>query len=561
MMTADPFGNTTWFDYDQLSNLTEITDASDAVTSFTYDADGNLTSVTDANGNRTSYTYDSMDRRALRTDPLGASDTYAYDGNGNLVRLTDRRGAVTVYQYDGLNRPALAGFGASGGGYQSTINYTWDAGSRMTAAADSIAGTITRGYDGLDNLVSETTPQGSVGYTVDAARRRTAMTVSGQPATAYTWDNANRLTAITQGSSSVGFQYDNANRRTELALPNGVSVAYSYDTGGHVTGITYSSGSSQLGTLTYTYDADGRVSSKGGTMASTGMPAPVSGNTFNAANEMTAFNGATLSYDANGNLTSDGTNTYSWDARNHLTGISGPVPASFVYDALGRRAAKTINGAITQFLYDRRNPVQELDGASPPNVTANLLTGLKIDEYFSRTDSAGSATLLADALGNTLGLTNTSDALNTTYTYEPFGNVTISGSANTNSFQFTGRENDGTGLYYYRAQYYGSTSQRFISQDPIEFAGKDFDLYAYVKNSPLFGANPLGTCGPSSPCNPVRLALNLTGDLLQGGVKGAGWGYAVGIWFFEPQLGTGLGVLFGEGWGVYKFIQDSDPCF
>jgi uncharacterized protein RhaS with RHS repeats len=67
---------------------------------------------------------------------------------------------------------------------------------------------------------------------------------------------------------------------------------------------------------------------------------------------MTAFNGQSLSYEANGNLTSDGTNTYSWDARNHLTGIGGGVSASFVYDPFGRRAEKVIGGATTQFLYD-----------------------------------------------------------------------------------------------------------------------------------------------------------------------------------------------------------------
>jgi uncharacterized protein RhaS with RHS repeats len=44
-----------------------------------------------------------------------------------------------------------------------------------------------------------------------------------------------------------------------------------------------------------------------------------------------------LSYDANGNLTGDGTNTYTWDARNHLSAISGGSTASFVYDAFGRR--------------------------------------------------------------------------------------------------------------------------------------------------------------------------------------------------------------------------------
>ena len=65
------------------------------------------------------------------------------------------------------------------------------------------------------------------------------------------------------------------------------------------------------------------------------MPAAVTGNTFNADNGMTGFNGTTLSYDANDNLTSDGTNTHAWNARNQLSAISGAVSASFVYDAFG----------------------------------------------------------------------------------------------------------------------------------------------------------------------------------------------------------------------------------
>ena len=90
------------------------------------------------------------------------------------------------------------------------------------------------------------------------------------------------------------------------------------------------------------YDADSRVIEKTGSFAQTGLPQAVTGNTFNAANEMTAFNGTPQTYDANGNLANDGTNTYSWDARNHLTAIAGPNTASFAYDADGRRAQKTI---------------------------------------------------------------------------------------------------------------------------------------------------------------------------------------------------------------------------
>jgi hypothetical protein len=63
------------------------------------------------------------------------------------------------------------------------------------------------------------------------------------------------------------------------------------------------------------------------------------------------------------------------------------VPRRFAYDALGRRACKSINGSVTQFLYDGLNPVQELDGNNPPNPTANLLIGPDIGEYLGRTDT------------------------------------------------------------------------------------------------------------------------------------------------------------------------------
>ena len=58
--------------------------------------------------------------------------------------------------------------------------------------------------------------------------------------------------------------------------------------------------------------------------------------------------------------------------------------------------------------------------------------------------------------------------------------------------QFTGRENDGLGLYFYRARYYSPTFQRFIAQDPIGFAGGDTNLYAYGLNDPISETDPLG---------------------------------------------------------------------
>jgi RHS repeat-associated protein len=199
-------------------------------------------------------------------------------------------------------------------------------------------------------------------------------------------------------------------------------------------------------------------------------------------------------YDANGNLTSDGTNTYSWNARNHLVGLSGGTSATFANDGTNRRSGKTVNGTTTNFLWDEFNLVQELDGGGAP--TANLPMASAVDEILMRVDSAGASTLLVDGIGSTLALADASGTVQTQYSFEPFGATTTSGSSSTNSVAFTGRENDLTGLYYYRARYYSPGTARFISEDPLYQtqlvlpAGES--LYTYVKNSPSGFIDPSG---------------------------------------------------------------------
>jgi RHS repeat-associated protein len=184
-----------------------------------------------------------------------------------------------------------------------------------------------------------------------------------------------------------------------------------------------------------------------------------------------------------------------------MNGISGGVSASFGgacpecrrRNPFGRRFTKTVGGTTTQFLYDGYNPVQELGTGSTPPVQANLLTGLNIDEYFTRTDSSGNvSTLLRDALGSTVGLVGSGQTVSTNYAYQPFGATTASGASNGNVYQFTGRESDGTGLYYYRARFYSPTYQRFITQDPVGFRGGDTNLYGYVWEKPTDWSDAVG---------------------------------------------------------------------
>ena len=505
--TTDALGNVTRMVYDALNDITQVTDPLGGTTNYTYDENGNLTALTDANNHTTSWTYDDLDRVASRTDPLIQTETYGYDDNGNLTQLTDRNAQETGITYDPLNRPDTVTFDDS-----STLTYTFDTGNRLTQLVDSLNGTISEDYNALDQVTEETTPQGSVSYDYDTAGRRTSMTVAGQDEVDYSYDDANRLTHITQGSTSVGFNYDQNDRRTSLTLPNGITVSYGYDTDSRLTSLSYALSGTTLGDLQYGYDANGQRTQIGGSWARTNLPTAMTGADYNADNQLTNWNSATLTYDANGNLTSDGTTTYSWDARDQLSSLTGPTSASFSYDGFGRRASTTIAGTTTGYLYDGANLVQELSGGT---TTANLLTGLGIDEVFSRTDSTGTRTFLSDALGSTLALTDESGTEQTTYTYDPFGNSSASGTTDANTQQYTGRENDGTGLQYNRARYYSPTLQRFISEDPLGFGGGDANLYAYVGNDPINATDPSGEF------------IELAGQCLIGAAINAGLGYGM----------------------------------
>lgn len=490
---TDPLGNRYRFEYDRLDQVTKFTDPLGAVTTLARDVNNNLTQFTDARGGVTKFAYDAKDRLTTITDPLLKTDIYVYDEMDNLIQATERNGKIRTFTYDALNRRKTAEYGRSISGStltppDATVTYTWDAGNRLTQAVDTQDGTITLGYDALDRFVSENSPRGSVGYTYDAAGRRTKLSIPGQADVTYTYDDANRLTGITKGTDQIGFAYDALGRRTTLNLPGGIAATYTYDAAGQLTAIAYTRAGISVGDLAYQYDAAGRRIQESGSLARRTMPAAIASATYDAANRLTSWAGATLTYDANGNLTNDGSRTYTWDSRNRLGTLTGAATASFGYDAFGRRSSATVSGSTTSFLYDGLNIIQELTGAS---VKATILGGLELDEIFRRTDASGARSFLTDGLGSTMTLTDDTGIARTQYRYDPYGASTTSGDGSSNPFQYTGRENDGTGLYYYRARYYSPIFSRFIQSDPVGLAG-GFNTYAYVSGNPLNGIDPNG---------------------------------------------------------------------
>ena len=486
--------------YNEAGEVTAVTSPSGAKTLIGRNADGNVTSLTDPRENETTMTYDAMDRVATETNPLEETSEASYDKAGNLTKVVTGGGDVSVFEYDELGRLEQASFGVEGESAESAVEYEYDDANRLVAVDDSASGEYSLEYDELDRLTEVSGPNGAVGYLYDDAGRRTAMALPGQEPLVYEYDDANRLTELSRGATTVSLARDDAGRVAVLTLPNEIEQLYDYDKAGQATSITYKDGIETLGDLQYAYDANGLTKAVWGSYARLALPNAIGTGAFNAANQLIERGESEFTYDANGNLVDDGANEYDWNARGELTAITGEANASFSYDPFGRRISKTLGEDTTGLLYDGGNVVQEYSGEE---LTGSVLTGLGLDQLFSRTTGEGGQSYLTDRLGSVIALTDSSGAIDTTYTYEPFGNAVRSGEESDNPFQFTGRENDGTGLQYNRARYYDPAAGRFISQDPAGFAGSGSNLYWYAYGSPLAFTDPTGEIGFPSIPNPI----------------------------------------------------------
>ena len=315
-----------------------------------------------------------------------------------------------------------------------------------------------------------------------------------------TRDSNSNLTRISSPSGRwMEFAYDGSNRITQAKDNAGRAVGYQYDAAGRLWKVT----DANNGVTEYGYDAAGRLAGK----TVTGQPAI--SYTYDAASRLTGItqgaSAISFGYDDADRRTSltlpNGVVTgYGYDAASQLTSLTykrGGVTLgdlSYGYDAAGRQTkaggsfARSLPQPLSSSTHDDANIAQERAGGA---AAAELLNG-GIDEVFSRAEGAGTRNLLADALGSTLALADSSGAVQTGYAYDPFGSTASAGDPTGSASQYTGRENDGTGLYYYRARYYSPSLQRFVSEDPIGFRAGDINLFAYVGNSPSNFTDPSG---------------------------------------------------------------------
>ncbi|MFD3739086.1 RHS repeat-associated core domain-containing protein [Streptomyces sp. NPDC058629] len=545
---TDPARSLTTITYDKLNQPSKVIDPLGHSTSFGYDDNGNLTTLTDARNNATTWAYDNADRPKSATDPLGAQASFEYDAAGFLNKATSRSGLVATTEHDLLGRTKNVKYGVNALGVaESTATYEYDALDLVKKVTDTQAGAQTFAYDAYERPKTVTGPTGAVGYTYDAADRRETMTAGGATTT-YGYDRSSILTSLTSQGRQVTFHLDATGREKSADIPGGFTRTTGIDKTGAIQSIAYTQGTKNIGQLAYTRDERGLQTGLTGSLANVALPAAETGAVFGKDNRITTYSGRSFTYDADGQLKNDGLRTYTWNARGQLTGLNRSGQSStFGYEPLGTRNSKTVSGAQTKFLTDGSNPAVEQDSAGATKATV-AMSGL--DEFLTRTEGTKTQVYLTDALGTVLGLANPDGTIATKYTYDPNGQPTTSGAASSNPYTFTGRENDGTGLLYYRARYYDPQTGRFISQDPIGQAG-GINLYQYALSSPTTYTDPTGNTPMAAAC--------IAGGLLDGGLDWLGqrlsgrkvnWGQvgtaaATGCLF--GMLGAGIGSKLASG--------------
>jgi RHS repeat-associated protein len=201
------------------------------------------------------------------------------------------------------------------------------------------------------------------------------------------------------------------------------------------------------------------------------------GNRPRAEDRAYAVTDRRVSIDGNGNLLSDGTTTYTWDARDRL------VSNGYGYDTGNLRVKMGAQKVLLDGIEEAREYGTEvLRYEHDPS---------RVDGLLAQTTGAGKGYFVTDALGSVYGVVDSTGAEVSKYGYDVYGARTATTEGMPTSWGFAGRRHELAGEMYYRARYLDGNAGRFIQADPTGEADGP-NAYTYVQNSPAIAIDPFG---------------------------------------------------------------------
>ena len=218
-----------------------------------------------------------------------------------------------------------------------------------------------------------------------------------------------------------------------------------------------------------------------------------------------------FTYDADGNMTSDGRFMYTWNDENRMVSASNAeVVVTYAYDHKGRMIRKTISRGDAEpqtvtYIWDGWNIIrEELRTPHYPLRTTHNLWGLDLDGTMQGAGGVGGLLAVVrdgdtyiptyDANGNISEYVSADGSVAAHYDYSPFGETLVASGQQATSFthRFSTKSWCGeSALYYYGYRFYSPMLGRWIRRDPIEESGGK-NLYGFCENDAVLVYDYIG---------------------------------------------------------------------
>ena len=566
IQTTDPAGYHTKQAWNALDQMVSLTDANGNTHRFAYDKVGQLIKETRPMGGAIQYSYDAEGNLTQRTDASNNTRAYTYNAVGRMMKEVHKLNGITVDQQVSYNHDAdgqLTSYEQEDGSGTliSSASYTLDAQGRNGTSSitygkvdgGTFSFTIGQSFNADGQLQSHTYPDGSTqSYSYSGGRLAKVILPNGSEI------NYSRYSWMAPGQISVpgaakSLNYDALQRLTSIEVKNQAAQVlakrlYQYDVAGNITTIE-----SALGKTTYGYDQLDRLTQAipDNALQMLGLPQeqygydPVGNRTssgqqpgawsYNGDNQLIQYPKTTplsaspsvdtsVSYTAQGHTKQEtsiqGVKNYGYNVAERLIRYSNvpqgqAVPsleASYKYDPLGRRIAKSVKEGFTTvttyFAYGEQGLIGEIDevgkftkvyGFNPiaglrglwstdPIWQANVLDGSLADT------STSYHYLHSNHLGTPILATTREGQVSWKAQVETFGvtGVLRNESSIKMNLRFPGQYYDAeTGMHsnYYRN--YEPNMGRYIQSDPLGLAA-GVNYFTYVESNPLMRMDSYG---------------------------------------------------------------------